>query len=75
MLRLGGFWFHFYSHEPGEPAHIHVRNADVECKFWLDPIRLASNRGVAPHDVRQVERLVFEYQAFLLAKYHEYHRH
>ena len=73
VLRLGPFRFHFYSHESDEPAHIHVRNADGECRFWLDPIQLARNRGVAPHDVRQAERLVFENQAFLLTKYHEHH--
>ena len=74
VLRVGSFRFHFYSHEPNEPAHIHVRNSDGECKFWIDPIQLAGNKGVAPHDVRQAERLVFEYQTLLLAKYHEYHR-
>ncbi len=74
LLRIGSFRFHFYSDEGGEPPHVHVRNSDGECKFWLDPIRLARNKGVAPPDVRQAERLVFEYQEFFLTKYHEYHR-
>jgi hypothetical protein len=48
---------------------------DGECKFWLEPIRLAGNKGVPPHIVREIERLVFEHQMFLKEKYHEYHKH
>ena len=73
VWRIGHFRFHFYSREAGEPARVYVRNADGECKFWLDPIQLAGNRGVAPPDVRQAGRLVFEYQTLRLAKYHAYH--
>ena len=29
-----------------EPAHIHVDTPDGECKFWLEPVRLARNKGV-----------------------------
>jgi Domain of unknown function (DUF4160) len=44
-----------------------------ECKFWLEPIVLANNRGIAPHDLREIERLVFENKQILLDNYHEYH--
>lgn len=74
VLRIGTFRFHFYSDERSEPAHIHVRTSDGECKFWLDPVVLARNRGLAPHTLRQIERLVFEHQAYLKDKYDEYHR-
>jgi len=53
---------------------MHVRDADGECKFWLDPITLANSRGLAPHVVRQIERLVYEHQILLKEKYDEYHR-
>ena len=74
VLRIGTFRFHFYSDERSEPAHIHVRTSDGECKFWLDPVVLARNRGLTPHTLRQIERLVFEHQAYLKDKYDEYHR-
>lgn len=74
VLRVGPYRFHFYSDERGEPAHIHVRTSEGECKFWLDPITLAKNRGLAPHVVRDTERLVYEHQEFLREKYDEYHR-
>ena len=73
VLRIGRYRFHFYSDEGHEPAHIHVRCADGECKFWLDQIALAWNRGIAAHDLREVERIVYSHCEFLIAKYHEYH--
>ncbi|MGZ4038574.1 MAG: DUF4160 domain-containing protein [Bacteroidia bacterium] len=75
ILRIGSLRFHFYSDEGTEPPHIHVRNAGNECKFWLDPVALARNRGVSPSDLREIERLVFEHQQTLIEKYYEYHGH
>jgi len=75
ILRIASFRFHFYSDEGNEPAHIHVRGAAGECKFWLAPVALARNRGLAPRDLRDIERLVFENEQLLIDKYHEYHDH
>ena len=74
VLRIAKYRFHFYSNEGSEPPHIHVRCSDGECKFWLEYIALASNRGIAPHDLREIERLVFENKQILLDTYNEYHR-
>ena len=73
VLRIGSFRFHFYSDERNEPPHIHVATPDGECKFWLEPVRLARNKGVAPHVIREIEKLVFEHYDLLREKYHEYH--
>lgn len=73
VLRIGSFRFHFYSDELNEPEHIHVSTPDGECKFWLDPIVLARNRGVPPHELRRIEKLVFDHKDFLKENYHEYH--
>lgn len=48
VLKIKSFRFHFYSDEGNEPPHIHVDTPEGECKFWLDPVRLARNRGVPP---------------------------
>jgi hypothetical protein len=74
VLKIGSFRFHFYSDERNEPPHIHVATPDGECKFWLEPVRLARNKGVAPHVVRVIEKLVFENQDLLREKFYEYHR-
>nr|MBF0223667.1 DUF4160 domain-containing protein [Desulfobulbaceae bacterium] len=73
ILRIGSFRFHFYSDEGSEPPHIHVATPDGECKFWLDPVRLARNKGVAPATVRQIETLVYNNLQLLLEKYHGLH--
>lgn len=73
VLRIGAFRFHFYSDEYLEPPHIHIETSDGECKFWLEPIRLARNKGVPPHVVRQLERLVYEQQLVLKEKFYEFH--
>jgi hypothetical protein len=73
VLRVRRFRFHFYSDERNEPPHIHVRASEGECKFWLDPIALAKNRGFAPHVLREIERIIYEYREFLFEKYNEYH--
>ena len=73
VLRIGPFRFHFYSGEGNEPTHIHVRAPEGECKFWLDPILLANNRGLRPEMLRKIENLVFENQKFLKDKYDEFH--
>ena len=73
VLRIGPFRFHFYSDESNEPAHIHIRSSEGECKFWLEPVRLAGNRGLAAHTVREIERLVFENQQYLVGRYHACH--
>jgi hypothetical protein len=73
VLRVGSFRFHFYSDETNEPPHIHIRFDDVECKYWLDPILLARNRGIPVHKLHEIEKLVYENQKLLLEKYNEYH--
>jgi hypothetical protein len=73
VLRIGSFRFHFYSDEGKEPAHIHVRTSEGECKFWLSPVRLARSRGVRPQDLREIERQVYEHCELFLEKFHEYH--
>ncbi|MEA4949329.1 MAG: DUF4160 domain-containing protein [Petrimonas sp.] len=72
VLRIGSFRFHYYSDEGNEPPHIHIETPDGECKFWLDPIKLVRNKGVSPSTVRNLEKLVFEHQSFLLEKFNEY---
>lgn len=72
VMKSGTFRFHFYSDEGNEPPHIHVATPDGECKFWLDPVRLSRNRGVAPEEIRQIERIVFEKEDFLKEKFNAY---
>lgn len=74
VLRIQAYRFHFYSDEGDEPPHIHIETPDGECKFWLEPVRLARNKGVPAITVRKLEKLVFEHHNLLISKYYEYHQ-
>jgi Domain of unknown function (DUF4160) len=69
VLRLLGFRFHFYSDEGNEPPHIHIDIGDGECKFWLNPVRLASQQKMNASELRKAERLVFENRTLFLEKF------
>jgi hypothetical protein len=58
IFRNGGFRYFFFSRE--EPRmHIHVRSADGEAKFWLEPrIELARNHGLTTSQLRHVESII-----------------
>ncbi len=72
ILRLLSWRFHFYSDEGSELPHIHVDTGDGECKFWLEPIRLARSRNVSAVELRRIERVIYERQQFFKEKWHEF---
>lgn len=73
VLRVGPYRFHFYSDEGQEPPHIHVRTAGGECKYWLGNVRLARSRGMKAHELREIERLVYDHHDLLLQRYNDVH--
>lgn len=75
VLRLHGFKFFFYSNEgnPLEPAHIHVRGADGEAKFWLDSeVRLARNDGFDARTLKLLASVVAENKDLLERAWNDY---
>lgn len=66
VLRVGPYRFLFYSNEPDEPPHVHVRRDRAEAKFWLDPVALAKSTGYPAHELRRIARLVAEHRPALL---------
>ena len=75
ILRLEGYSFLFYSNEgnPREPAHIHVRKARDEAKFWLLPVvALAYNDGLTPRNLKRAQQLVEEHREKLEGAWNEY---
>ena len=72
VLRLLNWRFHFYSDAGSEPPHIHVDTGDGECKFWLSPVVLARASRIKAHELRTIEAVVIEREAFFLEKWHEF---
>jgi hypothetical protein len=72
VLRIRGYKFYFYSHEPNEPPHVHVDKGGASAKFWLNPVALARNFGFSAVELGKIQRLVEEHQPYLLEKWNEY---
>ncbi|MBF0501533.1 MAG: DUF4160 domain-containing protein [Candidatus Riflebacteria bacterium] len=56
--QIGPYRFYFFSHEPNEPAHIHVDREKFSAKYWLDPVSLAHNIGFSPTELKKIESIV-----------------
>ena len=57
----GPFRLYFYSFDCNEPMHVHAQRDRATCKFWLDPVTLASNQGLSPRDLTAVRRIILEH--------------
>jgi len=75
VFRYQGYKFFFYSNEgnPLESAHIHVRLAGKEVKFWLSPeVSVARNNGFDARTMRVLLELVEQKQGMFKEQWHEY---
>lgn len=72
VLRWGPYRVFFYSADHAEPAHVHVRNGDMEAKFWLHDLRIAVNIGFRPHEIGDIIRQLRIHQSALLDTWNEY---
>ena len=70
--RAGRFRFYFLSNEGQEPPHIHVKAAEKQAKYWLDPVELAANYSFNPGELSLIRRLVEEYRDDFLESWHEH---
>ena len=68
--RQDGFRFYFYSHEPNEPAHVHVDGGGASAKVWLTPVQVAVNMGCSARELAEVLRIVREHREKLLEEWH-----
>ena len=72
VLRIGRFRFFVFSNEGQEPAHIHVKAAEDEAKFWLEPVELVTNYGFNARELTQIGRMIQEHHDGLLEAWHEH---
>lgn len=76
VLILLGWRLFFYANEGNEPIHIHCRNADKECKFWIDvenfDIQEAFSFNMSPKDKRQIRKIIFEHFDHIVAQWEQF---
>ncbi|MDQ3684381.1 MAG: DUF4160 domain-containing protein [Acidobacteriota bacterium] len=72
VLRVGRFRFFFFSNEGQEPPHIHIKAAENEAKFWLDPIGLTFNYGFRGRELNEIENLIEQHREQFLEAWNEH---
>jgi hypothetical protein len=72
ILRVDGYRFYFYSHEPNEPPHAHVDKAEATAKVWLEEVRIAKSRGFRSKERGAILALVEVHREMMLEAWHEY---
>ena len=71
LFRFFGIRFFFFSNEH-LPIHIHIKNADGDAKFEVDPIRLIENNGIKNKDLKLAESIIEENKEIIDQKWKEY---
>ena len=72
VFRAFGYSFYFFSHEPGEPPHVHVDRGDGGAKVWLENVAFARHSGFKSKELSQILTLVRQNRTMLLEKWHGY---
>lgn len=68
----GPYRFFFYSFDCNEPLHVHAQRDRDTCKFWLDPVALASNHGFSPRQLSRIRSIILEHRQSIVEAWHEH---
>jgi hypothetical protein len=72
ILRWNGYRFYFFSNERDEPPHVIVDKAGRSAKFWLNPVRLATNHGFRSSELNEIRVKASEHEANFLRVWYEH---
>ena len=76
ILALLGWRIFFYANEGNEPIHIHCKNGDKECKYWIDvenyDIQVAFAFNMSQRDTRQIRKIIFEHFDYIVGQWNEF---
>ena len=71
LFRMFGLRFFFFSNEH-LPIHVHVKNADGDAKFEIDPLMLIENKGMKNKDIHLAESIIEENKDLIIERWNEY---
>ncbi len=54
----GPYRFFIYSFDCNEPMHVHVQRDNDTCKFWLEPLSLASSHGFGAVELNRIRKAI-----------------
>jgi len=71
----GPYRLFFVSFDCHEPKHIHVQRERRTCKYWMEPIVLASNHGFSPIELNKIRQLLRDNGSQILEAWDEHCGH
>ena len=71
LFRMFGIRFFFFSNEH-LPVHIHIKNADGNAKFEVEPLKLIENNGMKSKDIHLAESIIEENKDVIIERWDEY---
>lgn len=72
ILIVNGFRFYFYSNENDEPIHVHIKKAEGNAKFWLEPIEEEYSYGFTSAQKKEIKHILKINQQQLINAWNEY---
>ncbi|MBI4421217.1 MAG: DUF4160 domain-containing protein [Gemmatimonadetes bacterium] len=70
----GSYRFCFYSFDCNERIHVHAERERATCKFWLEPVSLATNRGFDARELSRIRETILENHETILEAWDEHCR-
>ena len=78
ILLIMGWWLFFYANEGNEPAHVHCRKGDMECKYWLErdkfDLEEAVSYNLSSKDQREIKKIIYEHFEYIEQQWDEFQR-
>lgn len=68
----GPYRLFFFSFDCGEPKHLHVQRERKVCKYWMEPIALASNHGFSAVELNAIRLLLETNRIKILEAWNEH---
>jgi hypothetical protein len=68
----GPYRLFFVSFDCHEPRHVHVQRERRLCKYWLEPVVLASNHGFTPVELNAIRQLLLDKRKQILEAWDEH---
>ncbi len=68
----GPYRLFFFSFDCGEPKHVHVQRERKVCKYWMEPVALASNHGFPPVELNEIRHLLEANRTKILEAWNEH---
>ncbi len=66
VLRDGPYRLYFYSHEPNEPAHVHIDRDEATAKVWLHDGAVARSSGFSARELSVIRSIVLNNRTSLI---------